>query len=275
MDIAQRLGLIFDVPIDPDVTKSSSGQSKQALMFAHEHEPPGVIIYLGPQDLQDPIAARTVRKAAAGHFPLPKDKGQYYLVTVKTSTTTTTGFPVLLREGEPVSFIGHHHALSVAAGHGLISYDRPVDMRNPAGFLRSVFGDDSPIPGDGHHRFLVRVNDQPILLTGNDVITFCCDQWALQQGQQRGVWTNRFPIDTSQPSDRKALIDAIGTAKFNALHDGIPWTGLYHFVSLHSATGHERPALIPLGDAPASARMAIAYGAAPQPGEDPEGLLPL
>lgn len=281
MNIAQHLGLVLPLTIDPEVTKATSGQSKQALMFAHEYEPPGVLMNRGPVDMRLPRAKNTLIKAVEGRAAIPRDNGQYYLVMVGTSVYKgDNALPVILPEGEVVEFVHHHHTLAAAQRHNLLTYVRPVDLRDPnvRRLIEAEFGDGAHLPPEGPHQFLVHVNGQPVLLAGGDVLTFACDQWALRQGELSGAWACRFTVDLRQPGDRAVLADTIGLPDFEAISvalNGELTEGVYHLVSLQLPDGRERPALIRLGDAWASARMAIAYGATPEQGTDPEGLLPL
>jgi hypothetical protein len=279
MNIARTLGLILDIPAT-DLTKATSSQSIQALMYGLETEPPGVLMNPSPVDMRHPTAVKTLHSNVNGRIHIPDDEGQYYFAFVGTGVHQA--WPVLIREGEVVDFVRQHHTLATAQRLGLLTYVRPIDLRDPniMGVLEGEFGDLAHIPPEGPHQFLVHVDGQPVLLAGEHVLTFTCDQWAIIQGVQRGVWTYRFPADLRQTTDRAALCEAAGFPDFETFTTAMGGElttatdgGLFHFMSLHLPDGRQRPALIPLGDAWSAARMAIAYGGDPGRDTNPEGML--
>lgn len=276
MNIPARLGLLLDLQDTPAETGADAGrprkgsatatQSMNLLMAVNGK----VLTYRAVLDMRSQPHIDSVVAEAGEKLELPGDDGLYYLVYVRTGRHAA--FPVAVQEGQARQFIAEHHALAVAQLLGLLTYVQPIDPRRPgaAAMLRREFP-DSDLPTDGRRYYLVYAGSTSVLLAGEDVETFICDQWALERAEAFGLLTYKEPADTTKGADLARLYADLGSSA-NLPVDG----GLYYQVCLRGGQPG-RQALIPLGDAPAWACVLALAEGHPQASELAyrEGMLPV
>ena len=246
MNLAQYLGLLLNLPDEQGT--AIAGRSKRAMAVAAD-KAPYTFSYRRPINMKDATTVQALVHETAGKITVPSDDGQYYLAFVRTAPSRKQ-IPVLVAEGEVVQFVRMHYALTQADSLQLLQYTGPVNPRDPmsARKLRAAFGAGVVEPPAGPYRYLVSVNDHPVLLDPTQVLTFICDQWALTRSHDLGVFTYERPYDLiTKPAAANALPPDIITGSR-------PTTGVHYHLTLPAAADGDVNELVGLGEAPAFAR---------------------